>query len=1095
MTARSPFPVPLPGRQRAAPARSRMACLPALAMTMALAACTDEAVPVIDPEPGLVTSMSPGGSGLPGTAVLQVRLATVGEGAEGGYTLLVGSEGRTVAPSDTVIFSRMAAGPVVVELAGVPQECRVGGENPRTVQVPARGPVRTDFHVTCDRTAGLSAAPSGATVRATIGAAGGLLEAIGDDGTRMVLAIPAGALPVPVEISMTPARFSGLPGAVEAFLGGAILEPSGLTFAVPATLTLAPADGVEGRAWPMGFVADDQGGVEWSLPRGGEAPETMDIDVPHFSLAGVSVLTQAYWYLLYEMYGVRPVLLGDRMEIHLQPGRSFYRTPACFRVTGIDNAPLMGIPVEMEMAPGSVGSLASDAGVTERDGTVCVDHAFDVEDLSRGPIVGGWALIQGVTIPGHRFEHRNQTTIAIIDPREVTLGVEFPPVVRSHEPFEVCAFVDFVGREPGDPSNLETGVAFPAHPGDPAWYGDFLNEVYRRARELSPIFTGGGDGRGCTVARISVPHYGGDGELRLPLRVAIERVDPANPGGLRAIVLDTTLVVEAGPYTLGLSGPGNVAPGAEAELCAELRRGEMPVNGFRTVLTREGEGGFRSSSGEIVDESSTVSGTAGVSGRGCVTYVAPESPEGEDVRILAVATIQDFRSALADDLELEAQWVLPFDGPELLLSATPALLVRGGDTSQICALLRREQGMSPIPGAPISFSMTGPGSLGGTSAVTDDDGEACLTYRAPDPLAGLTDVVIEAEVSSVEGAARSSVTVRLGMPFALTLSATPASLVVGGGTSAICGTLRDNDAGAPVAGTPVIFSVGGPGFVSPAVVSTAADGRACTTYNAPSPLPTGTTNVVITGQASTDLGAVEGSATVRLSSSLPLAILTTNLPEGRVDGGYLADILAGGGAGLRTWSLVGGALPPGLAFSQVGAQGQITGVPTAAGSFDFVLRVATTTESVQQAYTLVVYAPTVGGGGGGGGGPRCFLTVGEYPGGGTYLDPPFSLRASVGIACGSGVQVDWTGGTRNNDLVTITEIPGFTILGGTALQPDPNDADRLLGYVTVDYNRTLFLSPMYPQREGVVRGCLSRNGEPILNDIGDQVCANWRWFN
>jgi hypothetical protein len=811
------------------------------------------------------------------------------------------------------------------------------------------------------------------------------------------------------------------------------------------------------------------------------------------------------------MYGAHPVILGDIVEVQLESGRSTYRTPVCFRVMGA-GVPLMGIPVEMSFVVSAQGELASDAAVTGRDGRACVDHAIGIDELFGGlsPLRGEWIVIRGVSIPDHRFQDEDLVGIIFHDPRPATLEVVFPPAVRSHETFELCATVSVEGLREGENMNLTMSVDLPLRPGDPSWLtdvisrsdgGDFLlgRDIRRGDLRQDYVITGA-DGRGCVGVRFSVPFYEGDGIFQVPFRARMRREDPTTLRTPRWIEVDTVIVVEAGPFNLSLSGPSQVRPGGEAEICADLRRGNVGVNREFIEFASWDEGGFRGPPPgfETVQDRLRESGGGGVPGRECVTYLAPEVPEGDSTGITARVSIADRRGWNAEPLGLRAEWILQFDGPDLLLTATPSVLARGGATSRVCALYTREQGATPIPGATVFFSLAGAGSLESTSAVTDEAGEACLTYTAPDPLpGGLVDVVVEAEVASVEGTARNTVTVRLGMPFTLTLTATPAHLTAAGSSSTVCGTLWNTGTDTPVTGTPVIFGVSGPGSVSSVVVNTGEDGRACTGYTAPSPLPSGTTDVVISGEAYTELETIRGSTGVRLSSSLPLTILTTTLPQGLVGTDYVVDIMAGGGSGFRTWSLSAGSLPPGLTFSQVSAQGRIAGIPTTAGSFAFTLRVATSTESTEQSYTLVVNAPSGGGGGGvgGGGGPRCAIVVGEYPGGGTYLSPPFTLRATVGDGCGTGLDIRWAGGTRNNTLVTITEIPGFRIMGASPLQPDPDNTGGYLGYVTVDYDRELFLSPLYPQREGFVRGCVLRNGEPILNEFGDEVCATYRWFN
>ena len=67
-----------------------------------------------------------------------------------------------------------------------------------------------------------------------------------------------------------------------------------------------------------------------------------------------------------------------------------------------------------------------------------------------------------------------------------------------------------------------------------------------------------------------------------------------------------------------------------------------------------------------------------------------------------------------------------------------------------------------------------------------------------------------------------------------------------------------------------------------------------------------------------------------------LAITTTSLPNGTVGETYERSLAAEGGFEPHTWSIDAGSLPPGLALA---ADGSITGVPIAAGTFVFSARV------------------------------------------------------------------------------------------------------------------------------------------------------------
>ncbi len=82
------------------------------------------------------------------------------------------------------------------------------------------------------------------------------------------------------------------------------------------------------------------------------------------------------------------------------------------------------------------------------------------------------------------------------------------------------------------------------------------------------------------------------------------------------------------------------------------------------------------------------------------------------------------------------------------------------------------------------------------------------------------------------------------------------------------------------------------------------------------------------------VGGVEGSP---LTPS-PLAIETEPvLADGRLGAAYAAALAAGGGVEPYTWSVTGGALPPGLTL---GGDGSLSGVPTTSGEFNFTAQVS-----------------------------------------------------------------------------------------------------------------------------------------------------------
>jgi len=92
---------------------------------------------------------------------------------------------------------------------------------------------------------------------------------------------------------------------------------------------------------------------------------------------------------------------------------------------------------------------------------------------------------------------------------------------------------------------------------------------------------------------------------------------------------------------------------------------------------------------------------------------------------------------------------------------------------------------------------------------------------------------------------------------------------------------------------------------------------------------------------STTISATSGSVsgnTVLTVNAAPLSITTTSLPNGTLNVAYPATTLtaSGGTPPYTSWSIAGGALPPGLSLTT----GAITGTPTATGIFNFTAQVS-----------------------------------------------------------------------------------------------------------------------------------------------------------
>jgi Putative Ig domain len=88
-----------------------------------------------------------------------------------------------------------------------------------------------------------------------------------------------------------------------------------------------------------------------------------------------------------------------------------------------------------------------------------------------------------------------------------------------------------------------------------------------------------------------------------------------------------------------------------------------------------------------------------------------------------------------------------------------------------------------------------------------------------------------------------------------------------------------------------------------------------------------------------------------------LAITTGSAPPATLGTPYSVAMSAQGGTGTHTWSIASGQLPPGLTLNAT--SGTITGSPTAAGVYEFRLRVSDGSLRVSKQFTVPVREPLV----------------------------------------------------------------------------------------------------------------------------------------
>lgn len=92
---------------------------------------------------------------------------------------------------------------------------------------------------------------------------------------------------------------------------------------------------------------------------------------------------------------------------------------------------------------------------------------------------------------------------------------------------------------------------------------------------------------------------------------------------------------------------------------------------------------------------------------------------------------------------------------------------------------------------------------------------------------------------------------------------------------------------------------------------------------------------------------------------------TWNMPPGDVGIAYDAQWYLEGCSTPVTFTLTSGSLPPGLSLSTLtGAEGEISGTPTTAGTYTFTLTATNSYGSASQSFSITISTPPSSGGGG-----------------------------------------------------------------------------------------------------------------------------------
>lgn len=222
----------------------------------------------------------------------------------------------------------------------------------------------------------------------------------------------------------------------------------------------------------------------------------------------------------------------------------------------------------------------------------------------------------------------------------------------------------------------------------------------------------------------------------------------------------------------------------------------------------------------------------------------------------------------------------------------------------------------------VAWTLTGAHCRGAACGTFVNSTPTAITYQAPKSVGNLLTVTLTA-TSIAENSAFAT----------LNIVVSPAPVI---STTTLPGVLNGADYSEQVIAN---------GGVAPLVFSISSGS-----------LPPGlhlNTNGFITGRTTSDGGTYNFSLTVTDQGSPPLtatqaytlivtpapglSVATSSLPNAALGSAYNAALAASGGVPPLTWSISSGALPPGLALTP--ATGQISGTPTAQGSFPFTVEV------------------------------------------------------------------------------------------------------------------------------------------------------------
>ncbi|MFA6495225.1 MAG: peptidoglycan-binding protein [Candidatus Paceibacterota bacterium] len=156
-----------------------------------------------------------------------------------------------------------------------------------------------------------------------------------------------------------------------------------------------------------------------------------------------------------------------------------------------------------------------------------------------------------------------------------------------------------------------------------------------------------------------------------------------------------------------------------------------------------------------------------------------------------------------------------------------------------------------------------------------------------------------------------------------------------------------------------------PSIIPYTIVSSAAN-TGSYTWTIPAALPAlniGSQEITVTLDGADTQGVSGTFSIVQGQANQMLNIITTTLPVGTVGQPYTTTIQARGGTGEYAWSVTGGSLPGGIMQSKDGIVCAVApcpqslvlgGTPTQAGTYTFVVRVTSGTQTATQTFSLSI---------------------------------------------------------------------------------------------------------------------------------------------